>query len=198
MQARLLRVIQEQEITKVGGSGGIRVNVRIISATNRNLPEEIASGTFRQDLFYRLNVFPIHVPPLRERREDIIPLASYFMRRIARERNVAEMTFSEETRHFLESSMWPGNVRELKNMIERAMVRCEGNVITIADLVFDGPDTADSPVFDDGTLAGLEKQEILKVLRQFDGHREKAARHLGINRKTLREKINRYGLDEYL
>lgn len=195
MQSRLLRVIQEQEISKVGSLQKIKVDVRIISATNKELQKEIREGKFREDLFYRINVFPIHVPPLRERRDDIIPLAHYFLKKFNLQKKKNSTKFSEEAIRYLERYDWPGNVRELKNAVERAMVTCEGNVIGLHDLSFDNHEFQQkiSPN-EEGTLAELEKKEITKVLQQFDGHKSKTAEYLGINRKTLRDKIRKYGI----
>jgi len=193
MQSRLLRVIQEQEISKVGSLQKIKVDVRIISATNKELQKEIREGKFREDLFYRINVFPIHVPPLRERRDDIIPLAHYFLKKFNLQKKKNLIKFSEEAMRYLERYDWPGNIRELKNAVERAMVTCEGNVIGLHDLSFaDHAFQQKISPNEEGTLAELEKKEITKVLQQFDGHKSKTAEYLGINRKTLRDKIRKY------
>lgn len=199
MQSRLLRVIQEREISKVGSLDRIRVDVRIISATNRNLAKEIEEGRFREDLFYRLNVVPIHLPPLRERRADIPMLVSYFLSQLSKSRQQEAPRISGEAMRFLGQRDWPGNVRELRNAIERAMVTCKGDVIGLDDLSASGSaleaaasDTASS---EHGALADSERREIIRVLKQFKGHKQKAAEYLGINRKTLREKIRRYGIE---
>jgi len=194
MQSRLLRVIQEREISKVGSPERINVDVRIISATNRDLLEEIREGRFREDLFYRFNVFPIHIPPLRERREDISLLVGYFLK-IFSQKSRAVKRISKEAMRFLDMYDWPGNVRELRNAIERASVTCEGEIIELNDLSYDRLDfQTDMDLLKQGSLAELEKQEIVKVLKQFSGHRTKVAEYLGINRKTLREKIQKYGI----
>ncbi|MCE5250124.1 sigma-54 dependent transcriptional regulator [bacterium] len=196
MQSRLLRVIQEQEISKIGSMEKLKVDVRIISATNKNLQNAIRNGTFREDLFYRFNVFPIHVPPLRQRRDDILPLAHYFLKGFNTRKKKAVTKFSGDAMQFFENYDWPGNVRELKNAVECAMVNCEGNMIGLNDLSFnDEAIRQHTGIREDGSLAELEKNEITKTLRQFDGHKSKAADYLGINRKTLREKIRKYGLD---
>ena len=198
MQSRLLRVIQEREISKVGSLERIKVDARIISATNRDLAKEIQEGRFREDLFYRLNVVPIHLPPLRERREDIPILANYFLNRLSESQDGKMLRISAEAMQFLEHYDWPGNVRELKNTIEYALVTCKGDVIGLDDLSADGSslqtDTADATSSENGALAKSERREIIKVLKQFDGHKIKTAEYLGINRKTLREKMRKYGI----
>lgn len=199
MQSRLLRVIQEREISKVGSLDRIRVDVRIISATNRDLAKEIQERRFREDLFYRLNVVPIHLPPLRERREDIPILAHHFLNRLSKAQDEKPPRISDEAMRFLEQRDWPGNVRELRNTIEYAMVTCAGDVIGLDDLSASGSalgaagSATTSP--EHGALAESEKREIVRVLKRFKGHKQKAAEYLGINRKTLREKIRRYGID---
>jgi len=195
MQSRLLRVIQEQEISKVGSHEKIKVDVRIISATNKDLLNEIEAERFREDLFYRFNVVPINIPPLRERREDIPILARYFIKKFGEEKKNNIRKISDKAMRFLEMYDWPGNVRELKNAIERAMVTCEGNVIEPADLSDNELVFQNNKILkEESTLAELEKKEIIKVLKQFNGNKTKTAEYLGINRKTLREKILKYGI----
>ena len=197
MQSRLLRILQEREITKVGSQEKIKVDIRITSATNKNLTKEISEGRFRDDLFYRLNVVPIQIPPLRERRQDIPILVHFFLKSLSEKRKTPLLEISTEAMHVLESFEWPGNVRELKNVVERTTVTCEGSTIQVADLphsiVEGAPEAAQSA---DGHLADIEKNEITKILRQFNGHKNMTAEFLGINRKTLREKIKKYGIDE--
>lgn len=196
MQSRLLRVIQEQEISKIGSSEKIKLDVRIIAATNRDLLREIEEGKFREDLFYRFNVFPIHIPPLRERRDDILPLAQYFIRTCDVRGRKSQPTVSPEVMRFLEMYDWPGNVRELKNTVERAVVTCERNVISVDDLSLPARNHPRThPEKNEGALTELEKREIIKVLKQFNGHKTKTAEYLGINRKTLREKIRKYDIE---
>lgn len=193
MQARLLRVIEEREISKVGGLEKINVDVRIIAATNKNLFKEIDEGRFREDLFYRLNVVPINIPPLRERRQDISVLAKYFLKRFNQQKKRAVTRISAEAMRSLEMYDWPRNVRELRNTIERAIVTCEGKAIELDDLSFNKP-MIQNNINSSGTsyLEDMEREKISKVLKQFDGHKTKAAEYLGINRKTLREKIRKY------
>jgi len=193
MQARLLRVIEEREISKVGGLEKIKVDVRIIAASNKELLKEIDEGRFREDLFYRLNVVPINIPPLRERRQDIGVLAKYFLKKFSRQRKKAVARISAGAMRSLEMYDWPGNVRELRNTIECAIVTCEGKVIELEDLSFnESAIQVNNSSSGQGRLAEIEKERISKVLKQFNGHKTKAAEYLGINRKTLREKIRKY------
>ncbi len=193
MQARLLRVIEEREISKVGGIEKIKVDVRIIAATNKDLVKEIDKGRFREDLFYRLNVIPINVLPLRERRRDISALAKYFLKKFSQHKKKAVTSISTEAMRSLEMYNWPGNVRELRNTIERAIVTCEGKVIEPDDLSFnESMISININSSGEGRLAEMEREKISKVLKQFNGHKTKAAEYLGINRKTLREKIRKY------
>ena len=193
MQARLLRVIEEREISKVGGLEKINIDVRIIAATNKNLLKEIDEGRFREDLFYRLNVVPIHIPPLRERRQDISVLAKFFLKKFDQQKKRIIKRISAEAMRSQEMYDWPGNVRELRNTIEHAIVTCEGKTIEPDDLSFHKSAIPGNVDFSEqGHLAETEKEKIIKVLKQFDGHKTKAAEYLGINRKTLREKIRKY------
>lgn len=195
MQARLLRAIQEREISKVGSLEKISVNVRIVAATNKDLLKEIREGRFREDLYYRLNVVPIRVPPLRERREDIQLLATYFLKKISEQEKCTPPKLSKGALEFLERYEWPGNVRELKNTIERAFVISDGEKIDLNDLSCDDLRLHEASLKKEGFLAELERKEIAKVLKRFNGHRSKTAKYLGINRKTLREKIRKYGIE---
>jgi len=199
MQARLLRVVQEREFSKVGSSQKKNADVRILSATNRDLLQAVRNGTFREDLYYRLNVIHIEVPPLRDRLEDIPALVAYYVKKLAAEKRRPTFSISEGTMRALKRRDWPGNVRELINAIEYAVVTCEGSAIEPEDLPYRGDDNAgrgllDAGPTDEGRLAHLEQSEIVKAIQQFGGNRTKAAEYLGINRKTLREKIRRYDL----
>jgi DNA-binding NtrC family response regulator len=194
MQARLLRAVQEHEISRVGSTTKKKIDVRIISATNRDLPQEVREGRFREDLFYRLNVVHISVPPLRERLEDIPALVDYYLKKLAAEKNRPAIAISGEAMRLLKMYEWPGNIRQLINAIEFAVVTCEGNMIGPKDLPhrLSGSPGLDMPA--GGSLARLEQNEILSALNQFQGNKTKAAKYLGINRKTLREKIQKYGI----
>jgi len=200
VQSKLLRVLQEQEFARVGSSRNIEVNVRVIAATNSDLPKEISEGTFREDLYYRLNVISIHLPPLRERREDIPVIADYFLELFRDRKGGArpERISDAGKRHLLEYH-WPGNVRELENVMERAVALCDDEEVDPFEVVWElspnnaVPGTA-SPSPDQ--LEDVEREHIEKVLRQFQFNKSRAARVLGIDRKTLRKKISKYGISE--
>lgn len=193
MQARLLRAVQEREVARVGSATKKKIDVRIISATNQDLREAVREGRFREDLYYRLNVIHIPVPPLRERLEDIPALVDFYIKKLAAEKRRPALSISEEAMRLLKRRDWPGNVRELINALEYAVVTCEGSVIGLRDFPYpEQSNGAPSPA--GGSLARLEMNEILNALEQFQGNKTKAAEHLGINRKTLREKMQKYGL----
>jgi DNA-binding NtrC family response regulator len=197
IQAKLLRVIQEREFTRVGATQVIPIDVRILAATSRNLPDEIREDRFREDLFYRLCVVPIILPPLRQRREDIPLLARYFLQKHGVRQGNKIRGFSEEALEALVRHDWPGNVRELENAIERAVVLARADVITPADLLYYGPllkPEADGDHLP--ALANVEKEHIARTLRHHAGNRTAAAKTLGIDRKTLWRKIQAYGLDK--
>jgi DNA-binding NtrC family response regulator len=199
MQARLLRAVQEREICRIGSTQKKRVDVRIISATNRDLLQAVHHGSFREDLYYRLNVIHIPIPPLRDRLEDIPALAAYYLRKLAPEKQRSVPAISDEAMRLLKRHEWPGNVRELINALEYALVTCEGQTIGPRDLpsgvnTVSRSDTQTAGAPEDGHLARIEQEEIARALEQFGGNRTKAAEYLGIHRKTLREKIRRYEL----
>jgi len=197
IQAKLLRVIQEREVTKVGSSQKAEVDVRIVAATNKDLVKEVEEGNFREDLFYRLNVLSIHVPPLRERREDIPLLTQCFLKQLSEKRKRNVVGISHKAMRSLEAYEWPGNVRELENAIERAVVMAEKDVIEPQDLPdYESAGAGASEPAAGGRLAEVERNEIINALEQFNGQKGKAAEYLGINRKTLREKIRKYDIDE--
>ncbi len=198
IQIKLLRVLQEKKFERVGGEETIEVDVRILSATNKNLQEEIKKGTFREDLYYRLNVVNIHIPPLRERKEDIPLLIAHFLKEISRENNKQIDGIDSKARMALYNYHWPGNVRELRNCIESAVVMCKGNVITLDDL----PPTVKNESDEDYiklssgiTLADAEREIIRFTLRKLNGNKSKTAEVLGIGRKTLHRKIQEYGIE---
>jgi DNA-binding NtrC family response regulator len=198
MQASLLRVIQEREICRVGSGQKKKVDVRILSATNRDLLGAVRAGQFREDLYYRLNVIHIPVPALRDHLEDIPALTTYYLKKLATEKRRPVPALSEEVMRFLKRHEWPGNVRELINALEYAVVTCEGNKIGLSDLPY-GPDHLEDQGMlpgnagQEGQLARQEMSEILRALKQFHGNKTKTAEYLGINRKTLREKIRKLG-----
>ncbi len=200
-QVKLLRVLQDREIRPVGADFNLKVDVRIIAATNRDLRAAMAEGKFRADLYYRLNVFHIHLPPLRERQEDIPFLANYFLR-IYSEKNRRDFRgFSEHAMSYLLNYPWPGNIRELENAVERAATLAEGPTILPRDLpaeVFERglpllPEGGE--VFPDGlTLEQLEARYIRRVIDREGGNLTRASKSLGISRSTLWRKISKYGL----
>jgi DNA-binding NtrC family response regulator len=198
VQAKLLRALQEREITKVGGSQVNKIDVRIIAATNKDLNSAVRDGSFRDDLFYRLSVVPITLPPLRERKEDIHLLASYFLEKYNKQRKKEIQSISQEAMETLVNYKWPGNVREMENTIERAVVLTEGNIISPTDLLYqgDGDESAYNGNDDKkiGYLDEVEKEHIIKVLEMFNGNRTKTSQFLGVDRKTLLRKITRYGI----
>ncbi len=195
IQVHLLRVLEDKEFTRVGGTQPIKVDVRLISATNKNLEEAVARGEFRDDLYYRLNVVAIRLPPLRERREDIPLLAQHFLEKFAQENQKMGLEFSPDALDFLLKYEWPGNVRELENAIERAVVLAQNSLITAADLSPQGYHSPAKTSSSRESLEDLEKRHILNVLLETGGNCSQAAKILGITRTTLYNKIKRYGLD---
>jgi DNA-binding NtrC family response regulator len=198
IQAKLLRLIQEKEIKPVGGERTIKVDIRIISATNQDLRQAIAQKTFREDLYYRLNVIPIHIPPLRERKEDIPFLANLFLKRHNKKREVPIIKVEPATIKLLMDYDWPGNVRELKSAIERALILEDGD--TLLPRCFPwliGSKPAKNLIGNHKiyTLKEMEKRYIKRVLAETESHRGQAANLLGIDRKTLYQKIKKYGVD---
>ena len=194
IQVHLLRVLEEKEFTRVGGNELVKVDVRVISATNRDVKQAVANGQFREDLYYRLNVVNIELPPLRQRREDIPLLAQHFLKKFAVENQKEITDFSPEATDFLLKYEWPGNVRELENAIERAVILAKNSCIEVADLSQQNlvPTHSTSP----GTnLKQVEKTHIQDVLTETGGNYTKAARVLGISRMTLYNKIRAYGLN---
>jgi two-component system response regulator HydG len=202
MQAKLLRVLQEREITRVGGEEAIKVDVRVIAATNKDLAQEIQAGHFREDLYYRLNVVGLTVPPLRERKEDIPLLAQYFMTRFAEKNRKPVKQITPQAMDRLLKHPWPGNVRELMNSIERAVVLSRSEYLDEQDLPTGArqdlseeqvsPAAASLPP--DLPLDEVEKATILKTLESVKGNKSEAARRLGITRRTLHKKLKKYGV----
>jgi two-component system response regulator AtoC len=205
MQAQLLRTLQDGEVRPVGGSESIRVDVRLVCATNKNLDEEVKAGRFREDLYFRINVVTVHLPPLRDRPEDIPSLVAHFLNKTARRERREAAAMSPEALRLLTAYGWPGNVRELENAIERAVAVAKGNVVLPSDLppevggsaalgvpggvsVADGGIIADRP-----TLGELERRYIQLVLAECAGNKKKAAEKLGIDRRTLYRALERGG-----
>jgi transcriptional regulator with PAS, ATPase and Fis domain len=202
-QVKLLRVIQEHEFERVGGTRTIHSDVRIVAATNKNLEEQVKKGAFREDLFYRLNVINIHLPPLRERREDIEPLARHFLRKYALETGKRIEQLAPRAVSSLLAYEWPGNVRELQNVMERAVVLARGEAITSRDFpqALQGDEQICLQLPERGgslteILEDLERQLIVQTLRREGGSQTRASASLGIKRTTLRYKMEKYRLIE--
>ncbi len=198
-QVKLLRVLQEREFERVGGNATIKCDVRVVAATNRDLKAEIAAGRFREDLFYRLNVFPVVLPPLRERRDDIPKLVDYFVGRAAERMGVGAPRVSPGSSAVLMRYDWPGNVRELENIMERAVILCDGETIEGTDLPVEiagmGGDEGGSET--EGTLWGYERAMIVKALKDNKWNQTAAAKHLGISRDNLRYRVKKYGIERH-
>lgn len=195
LQAKLLRVLQEQQFERVGASRTIMVDVRVIAATNKDLSEAIREGEFREDLYYRLNVFPIHIPPLRERREDILPLAEHFAGQIAARMGRAFKGINVEAASVLYEYGWPGNVRELANALERSLIVAGDDVIRPGDLPL-RPAGQPAGMPRAVPLAEIEKAAIVESLARNDGDRKKTAAELGISLRTLQYRLKDYGMIE--
>ncbi|OLC53579.1 MAG: hypothetical protein AUH92_05630, partial [Acidobacteria bacterium 13_1_40CM_4_69_4] len=197
-QAKVLRAIQNQEFERLGGSRTIKVDVRIVAATNINLEAAIKEGRFREDLYYRLNVVTVAVPALRERVEDIQPLAEYFLKRFARELRRRVTGFSAEAVRRLQEYRWPGNVRELENTIERAVLMCEGDTLRPADLtLLDREHTVGmTPALavDLLNLEALEKTALLEALKRSNWIQKEAAKILGISSRVMNYKVHKHGI----
>jgi DNA-binding NtrC family response regulator len=190
-QVHLLRALEAKKITRIGSNEEMDVDVRIIVATNRNLRTMIEQGTFREDLYYRLNVVTIDLPPLRNRREDILPMAEHFLKKYAKENNSPVKNFSPEVVQFMLDYHWRGNVRELENMVERGVILSKNKAITPAEL----PQELTEPALTGGrTLETLERNHILNVLEETGGNIARTAKTLGIHRMTLYNKLKKYGI----
>jgi transcriptional regulator with PAS, ATPase and Fis domain len=204
LQMKLLRVLQEKEFERLGSNQTIKSDVRVIAATNRNLEEAIKKGTFREDLYYRLNVVTISLPPLRERKEDIPLLVEHFLKKYNRENNKNVISLSKEVRDLLMRHEYPGNVRELENIIERAVVLCRGDTLTTQDLPLNLRDSKAEAALERAresrslpdTLEEIERQLIAKALESSGGVQTKAAEELGISERVLRYKMKKYKIVE--
>jgi two-component system response regulator HydG len=200
MQVKLLRVLQEREITRVGGEEVIKVDVRLIAATNKDLLKEIEAGRFREDLYYRLNVVTLTVPPLRERREDIPLLAQHFAMLFSKKNHKAVKGFTPHAMDRLLKHNWPGNVRELMNAVERGVVLSRSEYLDEEDLPLimrEGPmpgEIVSDTHLSDIPLDEVEKTTILNTLEAAGGNKSEAARRLGITRRTLHKKLKSYGV----
>lgn len=200
MQPKLLRVMEEKEIERIGGKSPIKVDFRLISASNQNLEELVEKGLFRKDLFYRLNVIRLHIPPLRERQEDILPIAEDFIKNSTELNRFKNVVFSDETKSILQNYEWPGNVRELINVLSRIICFLDRDEITPYDL----------PLYIRNTVKGvlnsheinlenitqrIEKEEIIKALKVSNNNKTVAAKILGIHRTHLYKKLKKYNID---
>lgn len=208
LQPKLLRVLQEKEVDRIGGKGPVSVNIRVIATTNRDLYKEAGEGRFRDDLYYRLSVFPLQLPPLRERPEDIALLAQHFLKKYAGELLKNVKTFSDEAMEFLRDRPWKGNIRELENTINRAVLLSCGEQIEVKDFMLDGfkSKPADSNInlqlqpsaIRPSALHDIEKDMILKTLLEVGGNKTKAAEILGVSVRTIRNKLHEYEESEKL
>jgi transcriptional regulator with PAS, ATPase and Fis domain len=195
LQVKLLRAIQEREVIPVGGREPMKFDVRFIAAANKDLDEEVKKGTFREDLYYRINVITIPLPPLRQRREDIPLLVSHFLSKHAQRLGKPSVKIAPDALHVLVNYEWPGNVRELENVAERAVALCEGSIVETTDLPEKLTQVKVSTRDLEGyemTLEALEEQHIKKVFQKTAGDKVKAAQILGINLSTLYRKLARY------
>ncbi len=193
LQAKLLRVIQEGEVDRLGGKEPKKIDVRIIASTNKDLKKLVEEGKFREDLYYRLNVVPIKLPPLRERKEDIIPLVEYFLDRFCRMYNVGIKRLDDKAKQVLMKYDWPGNIRELENIIERAVILSGDNPIIGEEDIFIEPRISREEGYNDMKVDELEKMLLVKVMEET-GSIDEAASLLGMDREVLMEKLTRYGL----
>jgi Nif-specific regulatory protein len=192
-QAKLLRVLQEREFRRLGGTRPVKANVRVIAASNRDLPRAVADGRFREDLFYRLQVFDIRIPPLRERRGDIPLLADAFLEEFSRFPGGSPARVTPDALELLMDYEWPGNVRELHNALERAAILCEGGLITRKHLSLRSASLVTPR--ERPRLSDVERRTIEQVLRESDWNKSKAARRLGITRTQLYGRLNKYRLE---
>lgn len=187
LQAKLLRVLQERKITRVGGTKEINIDVRIVSATNADILKCIEQGKFREDLYYRLNTVPVHIPPLRQRKEEILPIADEILKKICKKYDLEELVFSEEAKELLEKYTWPGNVRELISVVERAAILSDEKQISREELFLDS-----RSVKEEKSIDAMEKELIQEVLQSVANELEEASKILGMNKAVLVKKIEKY------
>lgn len=204
LQVKLLRVLQEHQIERVGSVENINIDVRIIAATHQNLEQKIKDGSFREDLYYRLNIVSLYLPPLRERKEDILPLIDHFVEKYSKENNKKKLSLSKEAVDLLIKYNFPGNVRELENAIERAVVLCRSDVITVNDLpnVIKGFKAEKEIVTNENTslieqVEALEKKLIFDALSKTNGNQSQAGRMLGLTERNLRYKMQKYEIKKF-
>jgi DNA-binding NtrC family response regulator len=196
-QSKLLRVLQDQEVRPVGGKTSYKTNCRILAATNRKTDEAIKDGKLREDLFYRISAISVYLPPLRERRDDIMPLANAFLKRFAAQANRVITGFTPAAIDRLTTFAWPGNVRQLQNEIQRAALMCEGSTVDAPDLSFNAAKAAGEETTDTNftLLEGVERNAIIQMLKETGGNKLETAKRLGIGRQTLYNKIKAYGIE---
>jgi len=196
-QSKLLRVLQDQEVRPVGGKASFKTNCRIVAATNRKPDEAITDGKLREDLFYRISAISVHLPPLRERRDDIMPLANSFLKRFAAQANRPIAGYTPFAVERLIGFDWPGNVRQLQNEVQRAVLLCEGKEVDSSDLsitaVKASPGESNDTSFT--LLEGVERNAIIQTLKETGGNKLETAKRLGIGRQTLYNKIKAYGIE---
>jgi transcriptional regulator with GAF, ATPase, and Fis domain len=204
VQVKLLRVLQEREFQRVGGTATLTADVRVLAATNRDLTAEMAAGRFRSDLFYRLSVFNVHLPPLRQRGDDVLLLADSFLRTLPPKMGKADVTLSRDAVDLLRRHPWPGNIRELQNAIERGLITCEGTLVTAGHLAVSLPPKAITPPGEPepvrptaGSVAleELERTAILEALQRTHGRKERAAALLGLTRFQLYGRLKRHQIE---
>lgn len=194
-QSKLLRVLQEKEVRPVGGKTSYKTDCRIVAATNRQVEEAIREGKLREDLYYRISAISVHLPPLRERREDVLPLARAFLKRFASQANLPLSDFTPAAVERLKRFDWPGNVRQLQNEIQRAVLMCDGKVVDVKDLSVNDPvETAEGAQENLTLMQAVERNKIIEVLRETSGNKLETARRLGIGRQTLYNKIKVYNI----
>ncbi|MFQ6723636.1 MAG: sigma-54-dependent transcriptional regulator [Opitutales bacterium] len=200
LQAKLLRVLQEKEFERVGGTKTLKANVRVLASTNRDLRKSVQKGDFREDLYYRLNVFPIEIPPLRERGNDVLLLSDFFLKRYMRKHGIKLQGFSEEARRAILEHTWPGNVRELQNTIERAVILSSDQKLILPNTLnlSQHVQETEAPAEEESliNLETLEKRHILHVLKAMNGNRTKTASLLAISTRTLSNKLKQYAISE--
>jgi transcriptional regulator with PAS, ATPase and Fis domain len=192
IQVKLLRVLQYREIVPLGDTKTVKVNIRLIGATNKNLEESVKKGEFREDLFYRLNVIPIYIPPLRERKDDIPLLVERFTKKVGKRLKIPQKKFSPEATEMLMEYNWPGNVRELENCIERTMILLDGDTVAAKDISL--VIHTEIPVKEEKTLEDLEANAIQDAIKKCGGNKVRAARMLGIHPSTLYRKIKKFDI----
>ena len=191
LQSKMLAVLQNRAVTRLGANEATPIDIRLISATNRDLHEAVAKGEFRQDLLFRINTIHINIPPLRNRKEDIVPLAERFMVRYGEKYNKTGLMLSGEAAEKLKAHPWEGNIRELQNVIEKAVIMCDGDIILLNHIELHTPQ---HPLNENQTLEEMERQTIANAIAQCGGNLSQVAQRLGITRQTLYNKIKRYGL----